>query len=204
MAENIPSLDDLLKNIRDEDQSKSSSALAVVPKKPKDLVEEDIDSRILSILGLEDIFDLTYEEYSSLLKEASIKGRMPGSKMTTESVQLVTDEYRRVKEKTGRFKVKKKKIDINKVLNRKQPTPPGAIVKRTGLVSPIVSPTQDVADGVKESQRLEGDLINGLGSILDSLIVIRTILQNQNKIQTKSIEGEKKNKERQKRKEIRG
>ena len=67
----------------------TSSSLVVVPKKPEDLVEEEIDSQILSILGLEDVFDLTYEEYATLLNEAAAKGRMSGTQMSTESIELV-------------------------------------------------------------------------------------------------------------------
>lgn len=180
---------------------KTSSSLAVVPKKPDDLVEEEISSEILSILGLEDVFDLTYEEYASLLKEKAVQGRMTGSKMTTESVELVTNELKRVRGKTGRFKVKQKKIDINKVLNRKPSTKPGAIVKKPALARPVVAPAQEMGEGLQQTQKLEGDLLNGLGSILESLVVIRTILQNQNNLQKKSVEGEKKTVEKQKRKE---
>jgi hypothetical protein len=57
--EDIPEgLDDLLGDIRGTEEP--PGALAIVPKKPDDLVEEEIDSQILSILGLEDVFDLTY------------------------------------------------------------------------------------------------------------------------------------------------
>ena len=176
--DNIPGLDDLLESIKNEDAPQSSSALAVVPKKPEDLVEEDIDPQILSILGLEEVFDLTYEEYASLLKEASVKARMPGSQMSTESTELITDEFKRVKNKTGRFKVKPKKVDINKVLDRKQPTPPGAIVKTEKLIptAPEVSPEQEKP--AVDTENLQGDLVDGIGNILESLITIRTLLQS--------------------------
>ena len=144
MADKVPSLDDLLKDIRDEDAPKSSSALAVVPKKPDDLVEEDIDSQILSILGLEDVFDLTYEEYYRELRTAAAAGRMPGSQMSTGSIELITEELKRVKGKTGRFKVKPKKVDINKVLDRKQPAPPGAIVKAQKLIPSVAEAAPQV------------------------------------------------------------
>ena len=199
--DNIPGLDDLLESIKNEDAPQSSSALAVVPKKPEDLVEEDIDSQILSILGLEDVFDLTYEEYASLLKEASVKGRMPGSQMTTESVELVTEEFKRVKNKTGRFKVKPKKVDINKVLDRKQPTPPGAIVKAEKLIptAPEVSPEQEKP--AVDTENLQGDLVDGIGNILESLITIRTLLQSQGKTEQKSAQEDRKETEKKKKKE---
>jgi murein DD-endopeptidase MepM/ murein hydrolase activator NlpD len=202
MADNLPGLDDLLKSIREDDKPQSSSALAVVPKKPDDLVEEDIDSQILSILGLEDVFDLTYEEYASLLKEAAIVGRMPYSQMTTESIGLITDELKRVKGKTGRFKVKPKKVDINKVLNRRQPTPSGAIVKAQKLIPQ----GSDVAEEPKvkpkvDSENLQDELLNGIGNILESLVTIRKILGNQNKVEEKIVEKDRKETEKKKKKE---
>ena len=185
-----------------EDNLKVSSALVVVAKKPEDLVEEDVDSQILSILGLEDVFDLTYEEYASLLKEAAVKGRMSGSQMTTESVELVTNELKRVKNKTGKFKVKPKNVDINKVLDRKQPTPPGAIVKAQKLIptAPEVSPEQEKKPLV-DSENLQKDLLSGIGNILESLITIRTLLQSQNKTEQKTVTEDKKEIQKKNKKE---
>lgn len=199
MADKVPSLDDLLKSIQ-EDNDTPGGALAVVSKKPEDLVEEDIDSQILSILGLEDVFDLTYEEYASLLKEASVKGRMTNSQMTTESVELVTEEFKRVKNKTGKFKVKPKKVDINKVMNRRAPTPSGAIVKPQKLIPPSVDVTEEVKPKV-DVENLQDDLLDGIGNILESLITIRNVLGSQNKIEEKSVEKGRKETEKKKKKE---
>ena len=73
---------------------------------------ETIDARILRLIGLEDTFDLDYDTYLTLLKEAMVKGRMPKTTIPSEEVELLTDEWKRVKTKKdkGRFKVKKKKI----------------------------------------------------------------------------------------------
>ena len=73
---------------------------------------ETIDARILRLIGLEDTFDLDYDTYLTLLKEAAVKGRMPKTTIPIEEVELLTDELKRVKSKKdkGRFKVKKKKI----------------------------------------------------------------------------------------------
>ena len=199
MADKVPSLDDLLKSIQ-EDNDTPGGALAVVSKKPEDLVEEDIDSQILSILGLEDVFDLTYEEYASLLKEAAVKGRMTNSQMTTESVELVTEEFKRVKNKTGKFKVKPKKVDINKVMNRRAPTPSGAIVKPQKLIPPSVDVTEEVKPKV-DVENLQDDLLDGIGNILESLITIRNVLGSQNKIEEKSVEKGRKETEKKKKKE---
>ena len=174
----------------------SSSELAVVPKKPQDLVEDDIDSQILSILGLEDVFDLTYEEYATLLKEAAVKGRMANSQMTTESIELVTEEFKRVKNKTGRFRVKSKKVDINKVLNRRQPTPSGAIVKAQKLIPQGIEEENDTV--VSQAENLQKDLIDNIGNILESLITIRSLLKEQDKTEKEDISEERKKSEKEK------
>ena len=73
---------------------------------------ETIDARILRLIGLEDIFDLDYDTYITLLKEAAVKGRMPKTTIPIEEVELLTEELKRVKSKKdkGRFKVKKTKV----------------------------------------------------------------------------------------------
>ena len=82
---------------------------------------EEIDARILEILGLSDAVDLEFDEYKTLLKESMMKGRMGGSTgMSTEDVEKVTDEWKRVKNDTGTFKVKSKAADF---VSGKKPSP---------------------------------------------------------------------------------
>jgi murein DD-endopeptidase MepM/ murein hydrolase activator NlpD len=208
-------LDELLNLIREESavevgagagrrsspRPPSSSALAVSPKKLDDFVEEDIDPQILSILGLEDVFDLTYEEYYRELRTAAAAGRMPGSQMSTGTIELVTAELKRVKGKTGRFIVKPKKVDINKVLDRKQPAPSSAIVKAQKLIPSVsdIFPDQDQKSKV-DSGKLQEDLLDGIGNILESLITIRTFLQNQSKTEQREAELDRRDKEKKKKK----
>ena len=102
-------LDNLLASIRAE--STKDSALSLYKgTKSTDLVSEQIDERILNLLGLDDVFDIDYATYISLLRERVAAGRMKKQKIPTEEVELVTNEFKRVKGKVGRFKVKKKKI----------------------------------------------------------------------------------------------
>ena len=75
-----------------------------------DLVEEQIDERILRILGLEEVFDIDYSTYLSLLKEKAISSRMGGNELPTEETEVITEEFQRVRNKVGRFKIKTKKI----------------------------------------------------------------------------------------------
>ncbi len=73
---------------------------------------EQIDPKILEILGLQDVFDFTYSEYSTLLKEKMIQSRMSKSSISTERAELLTKEFKRIKNKEGAFKVKKGKINL--------------------------------------------------------------------------------------------
>lgn len=74
----------------------------------EDLVDEEIDERILKLLGLDDTFDIDYGTYLTLLKEKMIAGRMTDSKLSSEETELLTNEYKRVKNNVGRFRIKKK------------------------------------------------------------------------------------------------
>jgi len=189
--EKIPEgLDDLLDSVREDSKSSGGGALATIPKKSDDLVDEEIDSQILSILGLEDVFDLTYEEYASLLKEASIKGRMADSQMTTESIELVTNELKRVKGKTGKFKVKPKKVNIDKVFNRK----PGAIVKVDSLKPE--DKESEAAEDKSDSDEFKKDVNDGINKILGSLITIKSVLDKQKGIEERTAKRERRTEEK--------
>jgi hypothetical protein len=72
-------------------------------------VNETIDERILRLLGLLDVFDLDYETYISLLREKLVEVTASRKKIPAEEFDLLKNEFKRVKGKTGRFKPKKKK-----------------------------------------------------------------------------------------------
>ena len=108
-------LEDLLNSIRGEGKPQQSSALAVIPKDAKqetDLVNDEIDERILALLGLENVTDIDYATYKTLLGEKMMEGRMVNNTMSTEEVELLTNEFKRVKSATGRFNIKRKKINV--------------------------------------------------------------------------------------------
>ena len=48
----------------------------------------------LELIGLEDVFDLDYGTYLSLLKEVMVKGRMTKTSIPTEEIELVTKEFK--------------------------------------------------------------------------------------------------------------
>lgn len=126
MADNIPEgLDDLLNSIRGEGKSQKSSAIVVVPKSQRSgsdsIADEDIDPVILRLLGLEDVVDIDYDTYRTLLKEANIKYGVVGKdKIPTEELMLLQEEIKRIRGKTGRFKVKGQKIKKESFVGKKK------------------------------------------------------------------------------------
>ena len=77
----------------------------------EDLVGEDVDERILKIIGEEDAIDIDYGTYQSLLKEEVIKSTLGKSTIAREEEMLLAEEFKRIKGKVGRFKINKKRIN---------------------------------------------------------------------------------------------
>jgi hypothetical protein len=139
--------------------------------------KEEIDSRILRLIGLDDVFDLDYETYLTLLKEAMVKSRMTKKTIPTEEVMLLTDEYKRVKSKKdkGRFNVQKKKItagsfgvgDIKGKLIGKSPVKgllPAQAIAKSPLtkslednISAITSAIVSISETLKQQKKISDD-----------------------------------------------
>jgi hypothetical protein len=96
----------------DEREPDGPSALTLYEGvRETDLVDEEIDERILRLIGEENTFDIDYGTYISLLKEKMVEGRMNDSKLSSDETELLTEEWKRVKGKVGRFRIKKKPYD---------------------------------------------------------------------------------------------
>jgi hypothetical protein len=81
-------------------------------------VNETIDERILRLLGLLEVFDLDYDTYKTLLKEQLVLVTSSRKKIPPEEFELLKNEFKRVRSKTGRFIPKKKKpITANNISN---------------------------------------------------------------------------------------
>jgi hypothetical protein len=120
-------------------------------------VSEKIDERILRLLGLEDVFDLDYDTYLTLLKEEIVKG---ANKIPQEELALLANERKRIRGKKGRFKPKREKITADKIATtklllgtKKSSILPAAIAKPdiqqqdlTGIGKPLQSIAKTLAD----------------------------------------------------------
>jgi hypothetical protein len=158
----------------------------------EDLIDEEIDERILKILGLEDVFDIDYGTYLTLLKEKMIAARMTGAKMSSEEAELITDEWKRIKGKVGRFRIKKKKVSSEGFGG-------GPLAVRAG--SFFVA--QKVAFPEKDEQDSQ---VTGLESIVKDISIIRKTVESivelmtqQSKILRKELERDRRREERKKR-----
>lgn len=125
------------------------------------LVTETIDARILRLIGLEDIFDLDYDTYLVLLREAQIKGK---NRIPAEELALLANERKRVRGKVGRFTAKSKKIksenitSVGKIGQRLLPGAKGVgsapIVKSLAVISKTVeSISENLSEQSKEDNK---------------------------------------------------
>jgi len=141
-------------------------------------VSEKIDERILRLLGLEDVFDLDYDTYLTLLKEAIVTG---SKRLPQEELALLANERKRVRGKKGRFKPKKDKITAGKVATTKFLKPE----KKTLALPP--SPTTSSEEG--------GGFV-GIKKTLDSIL---STLGSKFKFDQKQADQDRKEKETEKR-----
>lgn len=179
-------LDDLLASIRAE--GKKESALALYEGiREDDLVDENIDERILKLLGLNDVFDIDYGTYITLLKERLTASRNFSKKLSTEEDELLVSEFKKVKGKVGRFRIKRKKITAE---NLGVTGPVKVSTEKFYLTSKAIIPQPALPAGE------DSENIKDISKKLDELI--KSILE-QDKEAKKRAERERKEKEDKKR-----
>jgi len=151
----------------------------------EDLVDEDIDERILKLLGIDNVFDIDYATYMSLLRERMAAARMSGSSIPTEEAELLTNEWKRVKGKVGRFRIKRKSVNTEGFGG-------GPLAIRTGSFF--------VAQKVAFPEKEEGDKkLVGLAAIADDIAAIRKTVESIADLMTQQISMIKKELEKDRR-----
>jgi GH24 family phage-related lysozyme (muramidase) len=166
-------------------------ALIPVGKSGEDLVDEKIDERILRIIGLEDVFDIDYDTYISLLKEQSVLISTGKSKIPREEEILIQDEFKRVKKRkgTGRFKVSKITAE-----SFKKGTAVGLNLQK--LSAEVKSPPLMLSPAMESAEK-----INEIVEIKDALKEIIGYLTQQNKDAKKKAELDRRSAENRRRAE---
>ncbi len=119
-------------------------------------VSEKIDERILRLLGLNYTYDIDYDTYYTLIREAMVSG---AKRLPPEELALLANERKRIRGKKGRFKPKTQKINANKIATTKFLKP---------SVQPISTPLIAPAGGIQSSQIQPANLATLQGP-LDSI-----------------------------------
>lgn len=186
----------------DGDKEKKNESVKVESKKDSapplyegvretDLVDEEIDERILEILGLEEVYDFTYGEYKQLLF-TELQKIDRGEEKSVDRAILLQDEFKRIKGKVGKFKLKKKKITAESIGT----TGPIQISRDKFFVtSRAIVPTTPTS--IQESSKDITDIEKALDDILKSLTL-------QNKEKKKRTDEERKKSEDRKRRQREG
>ena len=152
-------------------------------------VKESIDERILRLLGLEDVFDLDYDTYLTLLKEAMVKGRMPKTTIPTEEIELLTNEYKRVKGKKneGRFEIKKSKKINSSSFN---------IGKIKGLIT--ASKSLKALPAAIGTSPVSKSLDDNISTITAAVVSIHETIKQQQNLLAGSLESDRRRREKEK------
>lgn len=158
---------------------------------PNTPAKELIDERIVRLLGLSYDFELDYQTYIFYLKEKLVEVTSSRKKIPPEEFDLIKNEFKRVKGKTGRFtfKIKKNRINANNVSN---------LNSFSNKNKKLLSGTQVSKDQTKQSVVGEGilDIVKSIGKTVTS---IHKTLLTQSNLSKKEFESDRKNKERSKR-----
>jgi hypothetical protein len=182
-------MDESLNETLQEESSRSRALALYEGTRGDDLVSEEVDERILKLLGLDEVFDIDYSTYMTLLREKMAEARMVDKKLSTEETMLIDEEFKRVKGKVGRFKLKKKKITSESL----GVTGPVQVSKQQYyLTSKAIIPETSGGEN-------DGELLKNVISINETVSKILESLNSQNKLIKKSDETERKRAEQDQR-----
>ena len=213
-------LDDLLNEISGNKKTATKPKKGRPKKKktspPGELTKysktEDVDSRILELLGLEDVFDLDYDDYANLLKEKLIEVSKGTDNSSTEDAMFLREELKKTRGNKGKgtFRVKKKiskdsftDFNVGQPKKDTAPTrkPAYALLsgKQTKEKSQKVKDFKDEqSEEKKERKQSDNQILKSISKSLDRVI---GILSKQLEFDKKQIEKQRKLEERGKRKD---
>jgi hypothetical protein len=177
-----------------------SSAIVPTTKKEEDLVDEEIDERILNILGLKDVFDIDYGTYKTLLREKLAESSVGKSSVPREEEMLIQEEFKRVKKKAGRFKPKPKKTINADAFFGKETAGAESSFKPKALLPPskLDEPKLDEPKEEKKNDILDflkGDFLKELQSIREVVENIAENLKKQYELEDKARESSRRESE---------
>ena len=170
----------------------------------EELVEEEIDPRILKLLGLEDVFDFEYGEYKTLIREKLTEldmraSQKPKDKKTSENQAVLIDEFKRVKRSKGKFKLKSKGVKAEKVVNNSKTSKTKPITNASKLLPGSVAKSDKKVESEEQLKEPKEDLSDFFKKLLDSLKGIGSVVKEIVDILGNQLEMDKKNAENRRR-----
>ena len=165
-------LDELIKSIQKEvddkekkekeDKKKMSALVKVITDKSKEeneekVTQEDIDERVLELLGIDDYeTELDYEQYTTLLKEYLAQQNISGGSEEKEGdTEALKQALKKSKGKKGKFKTKTKKktVTASGFKGEKKGTPgQGTQVVDKGSLIPKEGGSNNIDEDVDEKK----------------------------------------------------
>lgn len=179
-SDDVPAgLDDLIKSIQNEakrEEKRKKEVTAIVKtigksnkQQSKPAKQEDIDPRILELLGIEDYeAELDYEDYAVLLKEAMVKRTISGSEDQEGDTEILKKELKRARSSSGKFKPKKKTVKASNFVGRSETTGQSA-QQASGKITTLGGPEQPRTEIKQERQEELVPLASTLTKIDDNL-----------------------------------
>lgn len=163
------------------------------------LPTENINEVILRLLALEpnEVDELDYETYNSYLREILVEITSGKRKIDGSETEYIKSEFKRVRGKKGRFKIKKTKITADKLGL-------GSIRKKIKgtqkrlLIAPSGGVPRQTTDIISKKKDTETSSIVGINKTLDSILSTLTSINSENK---KRSEKERRDSESKKRSE---
>lgn len=174
----VPSLDDLIADVQGKKKKKiNPGSLLTISSFKKSYQKgakqrEQIDESLLSLLGIEDVFDLDYEDYMQLIRERLQSGSFGKEKLSELDLARLANERKRVRGKKGRFKVvkaavkreakgrissKTKLLSGNKILQQKTSEEKVAPEKLTSIDEALDNILKSIRDDAKLEKEIADD-----------------------------------------------
>ena len=147
------------------------------------LPKENIDEVILGLLALEpnEVAELDYQTYSSYLKELLIEITSSRRKISGAEVELVRNEFKRIRGKKGRFRIvpKKSKVTANGLgLGGIRKQVKGA--QQRLMLAPVGGVPKEKTEFLKDKNR-DSDVLSKISNTLDSIVKTLTDINKESK-----------------------
>jgi lysozyme len=156
---------------------------------------EQIDDRIIKLLGLQEGDVLSYEDYYRDLRELIAKHSFGAEKFSADFLAVLANERKRIKNNKGIFKVLKSKVTSQ----RKKPTK-DSIRKLLNPSGTSVKPNASAAKEQVKQTKVTESILDIVISIKESVNKIYESIRLQNKLTAQTIERNRKNRENEGRK----